>query len=551
MKRHLFLYTTLILLIGLVSFFAVSVFITHRNNINIAKIAVMETTKISAGLFNEWVNKNDFVNVGSDTRITIISADGTVLADSITHELSLTENHLNRPEIIAALREEPAVYIRRSNTLGVDFIYYAIKVNTENSHVFIRTALPVASIDAYLFQSLPLLIFLLLTLMLVAFLLVNTTTGRILKPFNYIEQELRLLSQGKAAPKVPQSYMEIDKIIKEIDDIATTISDEKNKLAYIINSIGDGLFVVDKNAVITLANNKACDIFNASPMVINKKLNYLVSDISLNLTIEDCINQSNNALFEWAYNGKTYLTTINQLANTPLTMIVMSDITESRRSAKQKEEFFANASHELKTPLTAIRGFNELITMHNKDENLKKFITSITRETNRMTALIGDMLKLSELENTSETEPIEVSLAKIINEVNDSISATTQEKNITIKTTGDATITAEPNHIYEIVKNLIENAVRYSNKNKTVIVTVEQINNSTQLTISDTGIGISPEEQTKIFERFYRVEKSRTKKSGGTGLGLSIVKHICAIYGWKVSLKSRLGMGTDVVIYFN
>jgi len=559
MKKRLFLYTTIILLAGLASFFIASVYITHRNNLNIAKSTVMEITSICAGLFNENIDLQTFVSVGENTRITIISVSGEVLADSNPPDTPTVENHLNRPEVIAAARNMPSVYLRHSNTHGADFIYYALQVSSGDSHVFIRASIPVAQIDAYLFQSLPLLIFLLFTLTFAAFLLVSSMANRILQPFTAVQEKLRMLSGGKhIQTPIVGSYAEIDKITKEIDDVALVLqnsidalSDEKTKLIYILNSISDGLFVVDENENIVNVNTAACNIFNTSQDILRKKLNYLIADKTLINAIKDCTNHSQNALFELTLNGKIYLTTIKRLPDTTLTMTALADITESRENAKRREVFFTNASHELKTPLTAISGFNELATLHNKDENISRYIDGIARETNRMTTLISSMLNLSELENATAPNLIPISLSQTISEVKSAVSTIIEEKNIKLETKGDAIVLSQPEHLYEIIKNLIENAIRYNNKGGKVIVKVESTKKLSRLTIHDTGIGISAVEQTKIFERFYRVEKSRSAKSGGTGLGLAIVKHTCALYGWKLSLKSKLGVGTEVVVEFS
>ncbi|MCL1862457.1 MAG: ATP-binding protein [Defluviitaleaceae bacterium] len=553
MKKRLFIYTTIIIFAGLLGFLAVSIFVTNRNNISLAKSTVRETTRISAGLFHADVDLFEFVNAGEDTRITVISADGSVLADSHPPAIPTIENRLLRPEIIAADVGFPEVHIRYSATHNADFIYYALKVPTDESHVFVRVAIPVAQIDAYLLQSLPLLLFLLAALSLICFFVIRGVANRILEPFNAIEHSLRMLSQGEYTP-IAKSFDEIEKITREIDDIAfflqknyDALRSEKNKLAYILNSISDGLFVIDDNIDITLINTAAYSIFGIQN-VEGKKLNYLVSDKGLATTIEECIRENKNTFFEYSFCGKIYLVTIKRLPDTDLTICAMTDITESRENAKNREEFFANASHELKTPLTAIRGFNELAGINNKDEQLNKYIEGITRETTRMMGLISDMLKLSELENTSRvTKQKTLALATIVNEARDTVFSAL-ENPIAFETTGDMQITAEPEHIYEVVKNLVENAVKYNGKNGKVTVKIDPTNKT--MTISDNGIGIPPEEQTKIFERFYRVEKSRATKSGGTGLGLSIVKHTCALYGWKLSLQSKLGVGTDITIEF-
>ncbi|MCL1884861.1 MAG: ATP-binding protein [Defluviitaleaceae bacterium] len=552
MKKLLFLCTSLIIFAGFVGFLAVSMHVTNQNNLNIAKNTVMETARISAALFNETAAE-ELSRFGGDTRITVISSEGIVLIDT-TSEIHPDEIYLYRPEIVAAATNFPAVHVRHSSTHNADFIYYALRVQLADDYVFLRTSIPVASINAYLFQSLPGLIILFVVLGIAAFLLIRNVTNRILQPFGAIQQKLQLLSDGKYTKTEPtKNFEEVEKIIKNIDEVAILLQknyeathDEKNKLAFILNSIGDGIFVVDENECITLANIAACEIFSATN-VMHQKLNYLVSDKSLSATIEDCVKNANNALFEFQYSGKIYLATIKRLANTKLTMTVLANITESRENAKRREEFFANASHELKTPLTAIRGFSELISTNNKDENLQKYIDGTLRETTRMSSLIADMLKISELENMQEKiNPTNLSLSRTISEAIETISPLSQEKSIIFETTGEAEINAEPEHLFETVKNLIENAARYSNPNSKVTVTIT----NKELTISDNGIGIPPEEQTKIFERFYRVEKSRSLQSGGTGLGLSIVKHICALYGWKVSLKSKMGIGTSVTIDF-
>jgi len=336
----------------------------------------------------------------------------------------------------------------------------------------------------------------------------------------------------------------------EIQDVITYLQNEKRDLYYILDNIKDGLFVVNTRADITLVNSAAYSIFNAKPSMFGRPFYYLVNDKTLYATIDECISNSGSALLELEYSGKIYLTNIKRLPDTDLTMVVLSDITETSESAKQREVFFTNASHELKTPLTAIKGFSELAEINNKDKKIKKYLSGITRETARMTSLIEDMLQLSKLKNTPSVKPVEVSLADVIEEANLALTIIMQEKKITFKSEGDAKIMTEPEHIYEVIKNLIENAVRYNNQGGKVFVKVESGKKRTRMTVSDTGIGISPKEQTKIFERFYRVEKSRTAKGGGTGLGLAIVKHTCALYGWKVELKSKPGVGTDVIVEF-
>ena len=558
MKKRLFIFSTLMVFIGLLCFFAASVYITYSNNLNIAKDTVMETVLILAGFYGDDTDASSFVKVGDDTRITVILPDGSILADSRPLDVGLMENHLDRPEVQAALNAAPETFVRYSDSLGVDLIFYALKIDLREDFVIIRAGIPVAKIDAYLIQSLPLLLFVLIVIVLICFILSRGMINRITKPFESIVTKLRLLANGEyTSESTDRSYEEIEEITNGINGVAQvlqdsfiSLQDEKNKVEYILNNISDGIFAVDNNKNIKLFNASALSIFDTTPNIRGKNMSHLVYDKTLSDAVDDCLSAGKNSLIELSISGRIFLVTVKQLPETNFTMVILSDITEARVNEKRREDFFANASHELKTPLTAIKGFNELTAINNKDENIEKYVGSIARETDRMLSLIEDMLKLSELENSQKLAPVPVSLAKVAGEVRETLLSALSEKSISLEIIGDSTVEAESGHIYELVKNLVENAVRYNNQNGMVSVKIESNNKDTLLFVSDNGIGISPEEHIRIFERFYRVEKSRYQRSGGTGLGLSIVKHICALYGWNLSLKSKPGVGTEITIAF-
>lgn len=559
MKKRLFLSAFIIIFIGFSGFFVISVYATYINNLNFAKDTVMETARIYEKLISEITVDLDYlIKTSETTRITIISENGKVIADSRPLDLDSLENHLDRPEIQAALNNNPAAFIRYSKTLGLDLIYYAVKVIKDDKYIFLRTAIPVTKITGYLVKSLPLYIFIMTAAAFLCFFVMQKIINSVIKPFNSIKQKLSLLSKGNYVfETITGSYEEINEITREIDEIAFILQNnldnlikEKEKTDYILSNINDGIIVIDENKNIALINKSALDIFNVTPDINFKNLNYLFSEKILVQSVEDCVNTENTVIFEIPINGNIFLVTVKRLADTKLSMAVFSDVTQNRENAKRREEFFANASHELKTPLTSIKGFNELIAINNKDKNLFKYIESITRETERMLSLISDMLKLSELENTNNINPVSISLNETVNEVLEALSSEIEKKSISFKISGDAFVNAESGHIYELIKNLIENSVRYNDNNGKVSVLMENGKQNTKLIVSDDGIGIAPEEQTRIFERFYRTEKSRSQKSGGTGLGLSIVKHICTLYGWNLSLKSKLGVGTEVTVEF-
>ena len=557
MKKRLFLFTTLIVLSGLIVFFGATVYITLRNNMNIAKDKVIETTKIYANLYSDTVSFKTFVESGGETRITLIAADGNVLADGRPIDVNTAGNHLDRPEIQAALNDTPEAFIRFSDSVGNYFIYYALKVQSGGTYIFVRAAVPVEKIDTYLLQSIPLLILALIVVLVLSFYLIRNMTNGILKPFNSVQGKLLKLTEGdyeqSSASEYNTNYDEVNAILSEIDNVAlllqkniNSLKDEKAKLDYIISNIGDGLFAIDEDKKITLINNSALDIFSVKSDIIGKSLSYLSADKAISGAVHDSIIQGKSSLFEVVLFSKIYVVTVKNLLDLPLTMVILSDVTENRESAKRREEFFANASHELKTPLTAIKMFNDLTISNSKDESIEKFITGIARETDRMLSLISDMLKLSKLESIENINPVTVSLSSVVNEVSEMLSTIISDKSLTFKVLGEAEIQAEYNHVYDVVKNLAENAVRYCNQNGNVALIIEK----TRFTVADDGIGIPSEEQTRIFERFYRVEKSRSQANGGTGLGLSIVKHICNLYDWHLSLKSKVGAGTEVSVEF-
>ncbi len=230
----------------------------------------------------------------------------------------------------------------------------------------------------------------------------------------------------------------------------------------------------------------------------------------------------------------------------------LAQVLEAEKAlVRQKEEFFANASHELKTPLTAMVGLTELILSRNTDDTTRRQTERIHKETLRLSELISDMLKLSMLENTKENEIRACTAVRdVADEVIAELSESIESKNIAYIISGEATVWADEKRIYEILQNLVSNAINYNKQNGSLEIILEENDSAASITVRDSGIGISEENIPHLCERFYRVDKSRSKKTGGTGLGLAIVKHICALYNAKITIKSKLGEGTEVTVIF-
>ena len=231
---------------------------------------------------------------------------------------------------------------------------------------------------------------------------------------------------------------------------------------------------------------------------------------------------------------------------------VISDITESKNREKMRLEFFANASHELKTPLTSVKGFNDLISMQSTDERIVEYSRRADKEINRVLNLINDMLGLSRLENSglSPERLTAVRLEEVAGEVAENLKLLSDEKEVSVTVSGKGEIQAEREHIYELIKNLAENGIRYNKKGGRVKIEIAEGKDGVTLKVQDNGMGIETQDQSRIFERFYRGSKSRSRETGGTGLGLSIVKHVCELYGAELTLKSKLGAGTVISVVF-
>ena len=280
----------------------------------------------------------------------------------------------------------------------------------------------------------------------------------------------------------------------------------------------------------------------------------LVKDIELYNKISSHIFE--NYSFEYKYEEKDLSFTIFALSDDEIkihSIIIITDITNERLVARQKSEFFANASHELKTPITVMQGLSELLINDNLDASSKKRVERIHKESIRLGSLISDMLKLSKLEKGEDVDAtlINVDLRSTFLEVFDELSEKMAKKSISYTIDGDASIYIDPKKIYEIAENLSSNAVNYNKENGKIAVSLSEDDKMVKISVSDTGIGIDKKHIPMLCQRFYRVDKSHSKKTGGTGLGLAIVKHICALYGGTLEIESELDVGSTFTVTFS
>ncbi len=330
---------------------------------------------------------------------------------------------------------------------------------------------------------------------------------------------------------------------------------EKTFYKILLDNVPQGIVALNFRKEIVFVNDSALVRFGGNVANTGSGLANLIDDVALCQQIEHCLDEEEFS-FMHEYAGKTLSVMGKRISGDEdedgiAHILHFTDVSGEREIIRQKSEFFANASHELKTPITVLRGLTEiLLSKDNLDAQERKKMEQIHKESLRMTELISDMLKLSKLERSELEEREEVNLREIAEEVIAELSSGIEGKNLTVTLDGEGKIFADNKNIFEIVQNLCANAVNYNKQDGWLKVEIQNEGGMVALKVADGGIGIEKEHIPRLCERFYRVDKSRSKKTGGTGLGLAIVKHICARYKAELQIDSQIGEGTQVIIRF-
>lgn len=555
MKNKIVTFNVLLVTISMIIFMLFGITITKNNYEEAAKEKAKEIAAICA---SNYTDASACAKKTSDgIRITVIDSSGVVLADSDREDVSKMENHIDREEILGALQNKPIAVKRHSATLKTDMIYYAVKADAGSDYVFIRVAIPVQKANSYVGKTLPIMIAILIVIVAITVTVTAYMSIKFLKPLKDVESNLKKVKNGTYSEIMPSTNdAEVNKILVEINSISQTLQDtlsmaneDKEKLNYVLNNISDGIIALDNDSDIVLMNDVAKSIFKIKDP-INKSSKTVINNEILNTAIENCLNDYKDRVLEFkSEKSEIYFVSVRKVDKSIL-MIVLSNITALKNNEKTRSEFFANASHELKTPLTAIKGFNEIVEMESKETVAKDFCSKISKEISRMQNLIDDMLNLSKLENQKQLTLEECNIKEVVSEVLATLEPQIAEKKMSINTNVEEIVYIEKEHLIELIKNLTENAIRYNNEKGSVNIDAKTTEKGIVLSVEDNGIGIDEKHQTRIFERFYRVQKSRSRETGGTGLGLSIVKHICDLYKAELSLTSKVGLGTKIEIIF-
>lgn len=479
-------------------------------------------------------------------RFTVVDADGTVLYDTQANANEM-ENHADREEIVEAFQNGKGSSARTSSTLTEKTFYEAVLLESGD---VLRISVNQLTVGALIIGMLPAILVIILIATVVAGLLSLTMAKQVTEPL--INLDLEHPAENVAYEELTPILAKLYKQHKQIKKQSKSIHRKSEEFEQIVSSMNEGLVLLDEHAMVLSMNQAAKKIFSVSKNV--KGDDFLLYDRTSKMSkaISDALEDKHSEYTE-ERSGSVYQFTVNPIESSGKVLgviILVFDVTDRAFAERNRQEFSANVTHELKTPLQSIIGSAELLeTGLVKDEDKLKFIGTIRKEAARLVTLINDIIRLSQLDEKAEVALEEIELKEVADEVADVLASSANKKNVSFNIEGEpCTVLGVRRYIYEIIYNLCDNAIQYNVDGGKVTVKLSKEAERVKISVFDTGIGISPEHQRRIFERFYRVDKSRSKETGGTGLGLSIVKHAVQFHNGNVTLKSEVGKGTTVTV---
>ena len=550
MKKRIITSVVITVIFALIIVTSSFIVLVNINTINDAKEAL--------AIYNLSLSKGDYTNEdlsiykfkGNSVRFTVVNRDGEVIFDS---ERSVLDNHKDRQEIIDAFNNGTGNSVRFSKTLSVDMVYYATKINED---IVVRSSVPVNNIRIFTLATLKYYIAIVVVVFLLSLALAVKLVKIIVYPIKELEKVTAKIAYGNLNKRaIIGNYDEIGLLAQTFNNMADQLEtkindslDKQNKLEAILESMESGVIALDNNERIILSNPYSKKIFDLQGEVIGKKISSCVIDYDLINFIRELpdINTKEIKLFhpiEREIRVKK-APIISGSKNQIGIVIAIQDITDIKRLENMRSEFVANVSHELKTPLTSIKGFSETLRYVDDAETKNKFLNIIDKEAERLTNLINDILILSNIENLHKMESGNFSPKEVIENIIDIVRKQAEKKQINIEFINEFSdeIIGSKDKFHQLALNLIENAIKYSNENGNVKVLITSNNGYFIFKVIDDGIGIPQNDIPRIFERFYRVDKSRSTR--GTGLGLAIVKHIVKLFSGDITVQSKLGVGS-------
>ncbi len=488
-----------------------------------------------------------------ETRITVIDPDGVVLGDS-DEEPGTMENHSDRHEIILALKGDIGSSIRFSDTLKKNMLYVAVPISDGGSVLgVVRVSLFLSHIDVLIGELQKRIFYIVMGIVLVSLVGALLFSHALSKPVREIEKTAQKVADGdfkarvflKQRDELGKLANRFNYMAERIDTLFTELTHQKDELFSIISSIEEGIIVLDRDGKIMLTNESFQTIAGIdSP--IGTYFWETMRKPGLDEIVKEAQVKRGSTHREMVFDERVFHVGAAYVTSKDEIVLTFHDITDIKTLEAVKKEFVTNISHELKTPLTAIKGFLETMGKISDKKNAHYF-NIIKRNTERLISIVGDISHLSELEERSILPTLErVNINRIILDVISIFETQINEKGITLVTTLEnkkTVITADPFQMEQMIINLIDNAVKYTNEGE-IKISTKTVDGWFTLSVSDTGIGIPDKDLPRIFERFYRADKSRSRRLGGTGLGLSIVKYIVLLHNGIIDVNSIKGSGT-------
>ncbi|WP_050636774.1 sensor histidine kinase [Candidatus Stoquefichus sp. SB1] len=494
----------------------------------------------------EQIEKLNPLAYSDQTRISVIDIQGNVVADTVSE--SISENHLARQEVQEAIKYKEGYAQRRSETTNENMLYAAIS----HQDYIVRLSIPYNGLIDHIPALIPALSMSAVVSFGIAYVLSRKLAFTISKPIIEISESLDQMSDDFRFDLKQYDYQEFNIIVDTIHNLSHRLRKsmrevklERIKMDEILKQMNEGFVLLDENYKVLSINAKAISILgNMKPY--DQFMDYLYYPDIINALENNVPKQE----IQIKINHSIYACYISRIDLG--TTLLFVDITVAKKAEKMRSEFFSNVSHELKTPMTSIRGYSDLLTQglvvdeHQKQMMLEK----IQNEVTNMSTLINDILMLSRIENMDiEVEMMPMKMKSVVDEVLESYDVEISKHDITVCTDfADMTYIGNHQQIYTLLNNLIGNAIKYNKDHGYVEVVIEPLDEAMKIVVKDTGIGIPLADQARVFERFYRVDKGRSKQRGGTGLGLAIVKHIVSHYKGTIHLSSELEHGTTIEI---
>lgn len=566
MKRKLLLSMLATLLFSLITITTLFIILVNYEHIESTKANLKANNDLIINILNNENIKDKrefFLNNFADSgiRVTYIDKDGRVLIDSFIDKDSM-DNHNNREEVIQARKQRVGYSVRDSISSKGEYIYCATLYN--NGYI-VRSSVPLKTVTGLESSYLKYYAIILIFAILVSLIFSSNLSYAIAKPIKDLEFITSRIAKGEMDRRANIATRdEIGHLANTFNNMADKLQEtlddsieKQNRLEAILKSMDSGVIAVDKNYKVIMINPYAKKIFGINKDIIGKNLMDNIRDFELEDIIKNSKDEYTEIKIYWPKERDLRIKTADIINGYEKigTVAVVQNITEFKKLENMRSQFVANVSHELKTPLTSIKGFAETLKDVHDDKTKEKFLNIINDEADRLTRLISDILTLSDIENSKEVKTDEINVEKTINEVYYLVSKSAECKNISVTLYCESVpdIIGDRDKFKQMIINLVDNAIKYTEDGGKVEVGTKVENENCIIWVKDNGVGIPKVHLSRLFERFYRVDKARSRAQGGTGLGLAIVKHIVMSFNGVIDVQSEVGAGSifTVTIPYN